>query len=72
MREGGTMDATRPAAPAPAEAGVDAVLQARAVHGLIRNDPRMPPRVWMRKLRSGGSVGRRGSRMQTMNSMSVC
>ena len=48
------MDATRPAAPrpatadaapSPAEAEVDAVLQARAVHGLIRNDPRMPPRL---------------------------
>jgi hypothetical protein len=25
--------------------GVDAVLQARAVHGLIRNDPRMPPKL---------------------------
>ena len=45
------MDATRPAAvdatPAPAEAGVDAVLQARAVHGLIRNDPAMPPKLRM-------------------------
>ena len=52
------MDTTRPAAPCPAtadaapspaeaEAEVDAVLQARAVHGLIRNDPRMPPKLRM-------------------------
>ncbi len=41
------MDAMRPAIPPPAEAGVDAVLQARAVHGLIGNDPRMPPKLRM-------------------------
>ena len=41
------MDAMRPAIPPPAEAGVDAVLQDRAVHGLIRNDPRMPPKLRM-------------------------
>ncbi len=53
------MDATRPAAPrpatgdaatadatpAPAEAGVDAVLQTRTVRELIRNDPWMPPKL---------------------------
>ena len=53
------MDATRPAVPRPAAgdaitadataapAEADAVLQARAVHGLIRNDPRMPPKLRM-------------------------
>ena len=50
------MDATHPAVPrpavadatpAPAEIEVDAVLQARAVHGLIRNDPAMPPKLRM-------------------------
>ena len=45
-REGGRdhgRDALR--RPFPAEAEVDAVLQARAVHGLIGNDPRMPPKL---------------------------
>jgi len=42
-------DTPRPAAAATASptAEIDAVLQARAVHGLIRNDPRMPPKLRM-------------------------
>ena len=53
VREGGSMG-TRPvipraavadASPSPAESEVDAVLQAWAVHGLIRGDPAMPLRL---------------------------
>jgi hypothetical protein len=52
------MDATRPASAdaAPTEAEVDAVLQARAVHGLIRNDPRMPPRLRALLVRYAGDL----------------
>ena len=56
------MDATRSAAPSPAEAGVDAVLQARAVHGLIRNDPRMPPKPRMLLVLHAGDLLERAGR----------
>jgi hypothetical protein len=62
LREGGTMDAMRPAIPPPAEAGVDAVLQARAVHGLIRNDPRMPPKLRMLLVLYAGDLLERAGR----------
>ena len=56
------MDAMRPAIPPPAEAGVDAVLQARAVHGLIRNDPRMPPKLRMLLVLYAGDLLERAGR----------
>jgi hypothetical protein len=65
------MDTTRPAAPrpaavdtasSPAEAGVDAVLQARTVHGLIRNDPRMPPKLRMLLVLYAGDLLERAGR----------
>jgi hypothetical protein len=60
------MDATRPATgdatPSPAEAEVDAVLQARAVHELIRNDPRMPPKLRMLLVLYAGDLLERAGR----------
>jgi len=50
------MDATRPASADAAPTEVDAVLQARAVHGLIRNDPRMPPRLRALLVRYAGDL----------------
>jgi hypothetical protein len=65
------MDTTRPAAPrpaavdtasSPASTGVDAVLQARAVHELIGNDPRMPPKLRMLLVLYAGDLLERAGR----------
>ena len=48
--------------PSPAEVEVDAVLQARAVHGLIKNDPRMPPELRMLLVLYAGDLLERAGR----------